>query len=66
MTRVLPWLSEWDLLDYVDGRLDPERRRRVEAMLAHNPAAAARVAADLAIMEGLRRLFSPLNARKVP
>jgi len=33
-----PDISEWDLLAYADGRLEPERARRVEAALAADPA----------------------------
>jgi anti-sigma factor RsiW len=50
-------IHEDDLLAYVDGCLDAERRRTVEQWLAQNPAVARRVAADLAINAGLRRLF---------
>ena len=56
--RPLP-VTETDLLAYVDGRLDPGRRFQVEAHLAICPEDAARVAADLAILEGLRALFDP-------
>ncbi|MEW5726218.1 MAG: zf-HC2 domain-containing protein [Pseudomonadota bacterium] len=50
-------VGEDDLLAYVDGRLDPRRRREVELHLLRHPADAVRVAADLAIQDGLRRLF---------
>lgn len=50
-------IHEDDLLAYVDGCLDADRRRAVKDWLDRNPAAARRVAADLAINAGLRRLF---------
>lgn len=50
-------VGEDDLLAYVDGRLEEARRREVERHLLSHPADAVRVAADLAIQEGLRRLF---------
>lgn len=55
--RIFALVSEDDLLAYVDGKLAPHRRKAVEAHLASHPEAAARVAADLAILRGLRRLF---------
>jgi anti-sigma factor RsiW len=36
-------LSDYDLISFVDDELDPERREEVEAMIARDPAAAARV-----------------------
>lgn len=50
-------IDESDLLAYVDGLLDADRRRVVEAWLAQHPAAARRVAVDLALNDGLMRLF---------
>jgi anti-sigma factor RsiW len=50
-------IEESDLLAYVDGRLPPARRIEVEAHLMRRPADAWRVAADLALLEGLRLLF---------
>lgn len=55
--RVLPLVTEADLLAYVDGQLTPHRRVAVEAHLARHPDLAARVTADLAILRGLRLLF---------
>lgn len=55
--RVLALVTEADLLAYVDGQLTPHRRLAVEAHLARHPHLADRVAADLAILRGLRRLF---------
>lgn len=50
-------VTEADLLAYVDGRLAAARRAEVEDHLARCPADAGRVAADLALQEGLRMLF---------
>ncbi len=50
-------INESDLLAYVDGLLDADRRRAVEAWLAQHPAAARRVAVDLALNDGLMQLF---------
>lgn len=52
-----PMVTEADLLAYVDNRLDPGRRTEVEAHLVRCPPDAGRVAADLALQEGLRMLF---------
>lgn len=52
-----PMVTEADLLAYVDGQLDDGRRREVEAHLIRCPQDAGRVAADLALQEGLRVLF---------
>lgn len=64
-----PPITEHDLLAYVDGQLDPPRSRAVERHLANHPEDARRVAADLAIRDGLRRLFGaadrqPLSHRR--
>lgn len=50
-------ITEMDLLAYVDGHLDPARQAAVERHLARTPEDARRVAADLAINDGIRRLF---------
>ncbi|WP_142849207.1 anti-sigma factor [Telmatospirillum sp. J64-1] len=57
MTSADEVITELDLLAYVDGHLDPARRRSVEAYLERNPEAARRVALDLAIKDGIRQLF---------
>ena len=54
MAMVREEIPEADLVAYVDGQLDPERRIKVEAALAEDPAAAARVMADLRDRDVLR------------
>jgi anti-sigma factor RsiW len=53
----LPIIRDDELHAYVDGALTPERQRDVEAFLAANPEAAARVADYARINDGLRRLY---------
>ncbi|HLO76735.1 MAG TPA: hypothetical protein VK196_09810 [Magnetospirillum sp.] len=50
-------VSESDLLAFVDECLPSERRAEIERHLARHPADAYRVAADLALMDGLRLIF---------
>ncbi|MCR6629551.1 MAG: hypothetical protein NVV74_05530 [Magnetospirillum sp.] len=50
-------VTENDLLAFVDDRLSLHRRHEVEDHLARCPADAHRVAADLALLEGLRVIF---------
>lgn len=50
-------ITEADLLAYVDGRLEAGRRTEVEDYLVRCPQDAGRIAADLALQEGLRLLF---------
>lgn len=50
-------IHESDLLAYVDGRLDAERNAEVEIWLVDHADDAHRIAADMAIQEGLRLLF---------
>lgn len=59
-------VTELDLLAYVDGHLDPERQRVVEAHLAGHPADARRVAADIAIGQGIRRIFEGMYTDRPP
>lgn len=51
-------IGEVDLLAYVDGLLDPARRRAVEDYLASHSDAARRVAADMVIAAGIRDLYA--------
>jgi anti-sigma factor RsiW len=50
-------VTESDLLAFVDDRLPLGRRAEIADFLVRNPADAHRVAADLAILHGLRLLF---------
>lgn len=58
-------LSEDDLHAYVDDRLDPERRRAVEAELAQSPDA-ARAAAYREQSAALHALYDPVLGEPVP
>lgn len=49
-----------DLHAFVDGALDAERRREIEAALAQDPEAAARVADYRRINNALHRLYDPV------
>lgn len=49
-------ITESDLLAFVDDQLGPSRRGEIEDYLVRCPEAAHRVAADLALLEGLRLL----------
>ncbi len=55
-------VTEEDIHAYVDGRLDLERRREVERVLAVDPVARAKVTAYQNQNKLLRRLFSRLRA----
>lgn len=50
-------VTEGDLLAFVDDSLPSGRRAEVAEHLARCPADAYRVAADLALLDGLRLLF---------
>lgn len=50
-------VTEGDLLAFVDDALPSHRRAEVAEHLARCPADAYRVAADLAVLDGLRLLF---------
>lgn len=50
-------VTEGDLLAFVDDALPSWRRAEVAEHLARCPADATRVAADLALLNGLRLLF---------
>lgn len=59
-------LGDQELHAYVDGRLDAARRERVEAQLAADPAAAAKVAAYRRQNATLHALFDPTLDEPVP
>ncbi len=59
-------LTENDLHTYVDDRLDPERRRAVEAELAQSPEDAARAAAYREQGAALHALYDPVLGEPVP
>ncbi|MET3788297.1 anti-sigma factor RsiW [Methylobacterium radiotolerans] len=50
-------ITDDDLIAFVDGQIDPMRRLDVEAHLAANPAAAARVMAEMHDRDALRACF---------
>jgi len=66
MTEDPAEIGELDLLAFVDGRLDPARRREVEAYLATRPQLAQRVREDLADNEAIRAALDPTLAEAVP
>jgi anti-sigma factor RsiW len=59
-------MLEGDLHGYVDGRLDPARRREVEDWLAQNPDERARVDDWRRQKEALHRHFDPVLDELVP
>lgn len=59
-------ITEDDLQAYADERLEPPRRRLVEAYLAEHPPAAARVAAFAAQRDALRAALAPVAAEPIP
>ena len=61
-----PSISEQELHDYVDGRLDEAGRARVAAHLARDPADRAKVAAWSAINAKLRQLYDGTLDEPVP
>lgn len=53
-------VTEDDLLAYVDGQLDPRREAAVADVLAGNPAAAARIFADIHARRSLKAAFADM------
>lgn len=51
---------------YVDGQLDPAEVARIEAAMANDPALAARVARERALLATLREHFDPVLDEPVP
>lgn len=62
----IPPLSEDDLHAYADRQLDGERAARIEAALAHDPEAAARVAAIRAQNAALAHALDPWLDEPIP
>ena len=62
----LPSLSDDDLHDYIDGRMDTKRLAAAEQVLAGNPELAARVAAYRMQQESIRQLYNPILDDPVP
>ena len=58
--------TDAELHAYVDGQLTPERRREVEAWLAHRPAEAERVGAWATQKHELRAIFDPVLDEALP
>ena len=59
-------ISNADLHDYVDGRLEPVRSVSVALHLVESPSDAARVDAYRAQSDGLHALFDPVLDEPVP
>ncbi|MPQ93271.1 anti-sigma factor [Thioclava sp. JE_KL1] len=59
-------LNEAELHGYLDDRLPPEARDRVQAKLAADPALAQRLSAMRADRDALRAALSPIHAAPVP
>jgi anti-sigma factor RsiW len=59
-------VTEADLQAFVEDRLDPERRRAVEAWLAARPEEAARIADYRSIADALRAAYDPVFAEPLP
>jgi anti-sigma factor RsiW len=66
MTDQPPTISDDDLHAFVDGALDPERRRSVKAALSQDPDAAARVAAYRSQAEALHTAYDPVRDAPLP
>lgn len=61
-----PEPSEQDLHDYVDGRLDGERRAAIADYLARHPQEAARIETYRAQMAGLHALYDDALDEPIP
>lgn len=59
-------VSEDEIQEYIDGRLNPMRRREVEAYLSTRPGRAAEVQALLRQQDALRRLGEEILNEPVP
>lgn len=59
-------ITEFDLVAYADGRLDPGRRKTVEAYLAAHPQVATRVKDYARQNEELHERFDPVVSEPIP
>lgn len=59
-------ITDADLHAYVDGELEPDRRREVEAYLREHPEAAAEVEEHRRLNQALDTLYSPVLDEPVP
>jgi anti-sigma factor RsiW len=59
-------VTDQDLHDYVDGRLDTAHRQRVEEFLAVNPEEAMKVASYRRQIEALHALYDDALQEPVP
>jgi anti-sigma factor RsiW len=59
-------VTESDLMAYVNGQLDADRRKAVEEFLATDPARAAEIDAQLKQNEAIRALFGPVADEPIP
>ena len=66
MSRSGQTVSERDLHAWVDGVLESEHHRQVEAYLADRPEEAGRLAAYREINDALHEQFDPVLAEPVP
>lgn len=62
----MPQVSDIELHDFVDGRLDPERRQVVAAAIDQDPLLEAKVRSYQAQMKGLHELYDPVVDEPVP
>jgi anti-sigma factor RsiW len=59
-------ITEAELQAYADGRLEPERRRAVDAWLAARPEEAERIADYRKLAEALRAAYDPVFGEALP
>jgi anti-sigma factor RsiW len=59
-------ITEAELQAYADGRLEPERRRAVDAWLAARPEEAERIADYRKLAEALRSAYDPVFGEALP
>jgi negative regulator of sigma E activity len=59
-------VSDFEVIAYVDGELDPARRAEIERELAHDPELQQRVAEEQALRDRFRRVFDRVLDEPVP